>query len=155
MAANNRRRPEFRKILVPTDFTDASIDAAAYALVLSRRYKARLYLLHVVDTTEEASGFYVPHLSYDNIEGEMKAAAGEMLRRFRTRRFRGVKQIETRVLTGRPHKAILRYAKSEGVDLIVMGTYGTGGIDKVLFGSTTERVMRKSNIPVLVVPPPK
>lgn len=151
----NGNNKTIRKILLPTDFSSVSEEAAAYALTLARQNKARLYVLHVVDTSHEAAGFYLPHLSYENLDKELKTVAADMLGKFASKMFRGYRNVERHVLAGEPSKEILKVVKGGAVDLIVMGTYGKEGIDRFFFGSTTERVMRKAGCPVLVIPPSK
>jgi nucleotide-binding universal stress UspA family protein len=143
----------FQRILFPTDFTEASENAASYALSLARQHRARLHVLHVVDITGEAAGFYVPHQSFETLNEEMKAGAEDMIERFCARTFPGLRNIERRVLIGEPYKQIIKVVKGSRIDLVVMGTYGKSGIDRLLFGSTTERVLRKAGCPVLVIPP--
>lgn len=149
-----KKKFRIQKILFTTDFTGASIHAAAYALSLAESYKAKLIVVHVVETAHEARGFYLPHLPYDRMDAEMVESATEMLRRFANMRFKGYKNIELRVLAGEPYKEILKVISGSDMDMVVMGTFGKARIDRVIFGSTTERVMRKSECPVLVVPPP-
>ncbi|HLC17537.1 MAG TPA: universal stress protein [Thermodesulfobacteriota bacterium] len=151
MAANAKK--DFKRILLPTDFSDASEKAASYALSLARSYGAKLHVLHVVDLTDEPSGFYVPHLSYEKLNEEMKASAEKMLKRFTGRVFKGIKDIETHVVAGEPYKEIIRLVKDADIDVVVVGSSGKSGVDRFLFGSTAERVMRKLDRPVLVVPP--
>lgn len=143
----------FETILFPTDFSDASVQAAAYAFSLARSKRARLRVLHVLDTSNEASGFYVPHISYENLDKEMLASAREMLKRFCAKHFRGVKNLEQSVAAGMPHKEILKAIKSTGADIVIMGTFGKKGLERFLIGSTTERVMRNAGCPVLIIPP--
>lgn len=150
MGDNHR---QFGTILFTTDFTEASVHAASFAVSLSRSYSAKLRVLHVVDTSEEAAGFYFPHLSYENLDAELKKTAAAMLKKFCEKNLNGVKGFETSVLSGEPYKEILKAAKD--ADLIVMGTFGKAGLERILLGSTTERVMRKAKCPVLVVPPAK
>lgn len=145
----------FKKILFPTDFTDASVAAASYALMLARQSKGRIYVLHVVDVSREAAGFYLPHLSFEKLDKELKASASEMLKNFCARHFKGFKGFEQSILVGEPYKEILKSAKGSGMDLVVMGTFGRTRVDRLLFGSTTERVMRRAECPVLVIPPTK
>ncbi len=154
MAAKNNKRT-ISRILLPTDFTGASEAAAEYALMLARQNRARLYVLHVVDTSHEAAGFYLPHLSFEKLDKDLKTAASEMLDKFCSRMFKGYRNVERRVLAGEPYREILKVVKGGHVDLIVMGTLGKEGIDRFLFGSTTERVMRRAKCPVLVIPPLK
>lgn len=150
MAARNRR---FEKILFPTDFSESSSVAAEYARDLARLYKARLYVLHVVDISYEAAGFYIPHLSFEKLNKELRESAKEMLQKFVSKHFKGFKKIETHVLVGEPYVEILKVIKGSKIDLAILGPYGKTGIDRVLFGSTTEKVMKKATCPVLVVPP--
>ncbi len=142
---------EFKTVLFTTDFTDASIYAASYAASIARSYNARLLVLHVVDTSEEAAGFYFPHISYERLDKDLKDAAEAMLKKFCEKNLKGMKDLDMKVLTGEPYKEILK--ASAGADLIVMGAVGKAHLDRVLFGSTTERVMRKAKCPVMVVPP--
>lgn len=148
-------KTRFERILFPTDFTSASENAAAVALRLARQNKARLYVLHVVDTGREATGFYLPHLSYEKLDREMVDAAREMVDDFSSRVFKGYRNIEKHVLKGEPYKEIVKVIKGMKTDLVVMGTFGKARIDRLFFGSTTERVMRQALCPVLVIPPEK
>lgn len=142
-------------ILLPTDFSEASIGAAAYALSMARQYKARLYCLHVVDVSADAAGFYVPHQSYENLDDEMLIAAEEMLHDFSLKNLKGHKNIELRVVSGDPYKEIVKSIKILKINMCVMGTFGKAAIERFFVGSTTERVMRKAVCPVLIVPPVK
>lgn len=151
----NKEKSRIRRILFPTDFSGASIHAASYALSLARAYKARLFVVHVVDTSEEASGFYLPHLSYEKLDAEMKESAAGMLDKFCAVRFKGFRDMEKSVLAGEPYKEIIKAIRGSDIDLVVMGTFGKARIDRFFFGSTTERVLRKSSCPVFVVPPPR
>ncbi|MFQ5736671.1 MAG: universal stress protein [Thermodesulfobacteriota bacterium] len=148
MGKNDR---DFKTIIFTTDFTATSVHAASYAVSLARSYGARLQVLHVVDTSEEAAGFYFPHISYENLDEELKEAAEARLKKFCAKSLKGVKDIEQTVLVGEPYKQILK--ASAGADLIVMGAVGKAHLDRMIFGSTTERVMRKSKCPVMVIPP--
>lgn len=150
-----KTRGRFDRILFPTDFTAASIDAAAYALKLAKQNRAKLYVLHVVDTGREAAGFYLPHLSYEKLDQELMEAAREMIADFTAKTFRGYKDTEQHVLKGEPYKEILKVIRGMKIDLTVMGTFGKARIDRIFFGSTTERVMRKARCPVLIIPPSK
>ncbi len=143
----------FQRILIPIDFSPTSEEAAAYGVMMAKAHKAKLHILHVVDVSEDAAGFYVPHLSYDKFDKEMVVGATVMLKKFCTKACKGFKNFDSEVLSGIPYKAILKAAKGNESDLIIMGALGRGRLDKLLFGSTTERVMRKSKCPVLIVHP--
>ena len=145
----------FKKILFPTDFSVASDYAMSYAISMAKRYKAQFFLLHVVDTTYDISGFYIPHISAEKLMQEMEDAAEKKLTNIRSAISRRIKTCEIVVKSGIPHKEILKFAKDKGVDMIIMGTHGKAGLDHLLFGSTTERVLRQASCPVLTIRPPK
>ncbi len=150
-----KRIRNFKKILVPVDFTPASESALKYGLSLATKYGGKLFVLHVVNLRGELAGFYIPHLSFEKLDDEMKKGAGEMLEKFTKRILKGFKNFEKVLLCGTPYLEIVRYAREENMDIIVMGTFGRSGIEGYLFGSTTERVMKNAEVPVLVVPPLK
>ena len=150
---NKKNSKSIRRILLPVDMTKASEDAVSFAVALSRDCRARLYVLHVVDTKGEAAGSYLPHISFEELDREMKKAAEAMLGKFASRLLRGVKNAEVRVVEGVPYKEIIKFAKDNGMDMIVMGTFGGARATRFIFGSTTEKVMRLSGCPVLVIPP--
>ena len=83
----------------------------------------------------------------------MKRGATEMLDKFTKRILRGFKNFEKLLLTGKPYLEIVRLAREENMDVIVMGTFGRSGIEGYLFGGTTDRVIKNAGLPVLVVPP--
>jgi len=145
----------FKKILFPTDFSVASDYAMSYAISMAKRYKAKFFLLHVVDTTYDISGFYIPHISAEKLMQEMEEAAEKKLTNISSAISRRIKAREIVVKSGIPHKEILKFAKDKGVDMIIMGTHGKAGLDHLLFGSTTERVLRQASCPVLTIRPPK
>ncbi|MFQ5585393.1 MAG: universal stress protein [Thermodesulfobacteriota bacterium] len=157
MSPDNAPIPEqrFTRILFPTDFSAASEHALTYAVSLAQEYKAQLHVLHVIDESAEATGFYVPHLSYEKLDDEMKRGAEKILKSFCLKNLRGVEDYDYSVVAGIPYKEIILCAEEKGSDLIVMGSLGKSGIDRLVFGSTTERVLRKSPCPVLTVHPPE
>lgn len=143
----------FKNILFTTDFSDASAEAFSYALNMAKSYNAKLTIVHVVDTSREASGFYLPHISFDNLDKEMRSAAVCMLEKEYKKRLSAFKKHQYIVLCGTPHKEIIKCSNKIKADLVVMGTYGHSGIDHMVFGSTTERVLRKAQCPVLAIHP--
>ncbi len=151
MAKKNVRK--FKNILIPTDFAEATESAFDNALMVARQFDAKLHLVHIINTKEEAAGFYVPHLSFDKLDREFMVAAEDMIKKFCAKRLKSYKGCVTAVLKGEPYRQIIKYAKDEAIDVIVMATYGKSRVDRFIFGSTTERVIRKAPCPVLVVPP--
>lgn len=145
----------FKKILFPTDFSVASDYALSYAVSMAKRFKAKLFLLHVIDSTYDVSGFYIPHISTEKLQQEMEDSAEGMLKKMSSKIPRSITARESAVKTGIPHKEIIRFAKDKGIGMIIMGTHGKAGVDRFFFGSTTERVLRQADCPVLTIRPPK
>ncbi|MCK5236336.1 MAG: universal stress protein [Deltaproteobacteria bacterium] len=139
-------------MLVPTDFTDASIEAVKQAHELAKQFKSTVHLVHVINTKSEAAGFYQPHMSFNNIDKEYQAKASDYIKKFALKHLKGLKNLKTAVLKGEPYKQIIKYANDNTVDSIVIGTHGKTKVDRLIFGSTTERVMRKASCPVIIVP---
>ncbi|AXG07516.1 universal stress protein [Haloplanus rubicundus] len=137
----------YSDILVPTDGSDASAVALDHALSLAARYDARVHGLYVVDwepygLVEEGKSIVVDRL---HDEGAAAVASVE-----EAAESAGV-NVRTSVVEGDVHRRIIDYAGDEGIDLIVMGTHGRRGLDRLILGSVTERVVRSSPVPVLTV----
>ncbi len=144
-----------KKILFATDFSEGSSNALPYAVDMAKQYGARLYLIHVIYDVAKTAGWYVPHSSIDEIYADMKKAAEAELGKTFIEEMRGFREIERVVLTGIPYEEITKFAEENGIDLIVLGTHGRRGIDRVLFGSTAEQVVRNASCPVLSVRLPR
>ena len=142
---------EIKKILFPTDFTEGALAALPHAVDLAKSYKATLCLLHVIYDMSMATGLNIPHVSVDALYDEMEKDAKKELENFGGEFREGLKDVECSVVRGVPYEEILKFAKEKGVDLIVMGTQGRSGLDRVIFGSTAEKVVRNSDCPVLTV----
>jgi len=146
---------EIKKILCATDFSEGSLDSLPYAVDFAKRYGAKLYLIHVIHDVVKTSGWYVPHVSLDEMYTDMKKDAKGRLEKYFVDEMRGFKDIEHVVLTGVPYQEISRFAEEEKIDLIVIGTHGKTGLDRMLFGSTAEQVVRHAPCPVITVRLPK
>lgn len=142
---------KIKNILLPADFSEGSLYALPYAVDLARTYGAKLHMLHVLYDIATASGLYIPHASVDVMYKEMEANALKELERFGFSQREDFKDVEYTVIRGVPYEEILKFAKTKAADLIVMGSHGRKGLDRVLFGSTAERVVRNAECPVLTV----
>jgi nucleotide-binding universal stress UspA family protein len=142
---------EIKNILFPTDFSEGSAQALQYAVDMSKRYGAKLYVVHVIYDIAKATGWYVPHVSMDEMYKDIQEGAKKELERFGVEELAGVKNVERRVITGVPHEEIINFVGANKIDLVVMGTHGRKGIDKILFGSTAAQVVRHAPCPVLTV----
>lgn len=149
----------FTKILVPVDFSPCSEEAFRIALSFARAYQAEVLLLHVVDTKSLEALNRLGLAPASDAAKQKKQLhhfarlnARELLARDEAK---GV-NIKRLLADGCPFEEIARTARVEGVDLVVMGSYGgaVGGVDKIFFGSTAEKVVRTAGCPVLTVPLP-
>ncbi len=140
-----------KRLLVPTDFSDSARHALTYGISFAREYKAELLLLHVVEnlTVGYASDLFpVPMAEvFDEISGFARTELGKLAA---VAREKGI-AVRELVVQGKPSAEIIRVAKEETADMIVLGTHGKGMLDKALFGSTAERVIRRAPCPVLTV----
>lgn len=136
-------------ILVPTDGSSETRQAVEHAIDLAKDHEATVHALYVLNTASYAS--VSVDASWEGVsdmlreEGEAAVEAVAELARAE-----GV-AVETSLYSGSPSREIVRYAEEEECDLIVMGTHGRGGIDRLLLGSVAERVVRSSSVPVLTV----
>ncbi len=142
---------EIKRILFATDFSESSDFSIKHALLFAKKFNARLYILHVVNEPVDLSGFYVPHISFEKLEEEIAEGARKMMESFCVKHMKGFDDYETMVVSGIPFNTILDRADEVKADLIILGTHGRTGLDHVLFGSTAEKVVRKSKVPVLTV----
>jgi nucleotide-binding universal stress UspA family protein len=142
---------DFKTILFATDFSESSDFAFQYALSLARKFEARLLIVHVINEPVDLRGFYVPHISFDKLEEEIEEGARKLMEKFCRNQVQDFNKYETFILPGIPYDEIINKAAAEEADLIIMGTHGRTGLDHVLFGSTAEKVVRKSAIPVMTI----
>ena len=141
----------FKTILFATDFSESSEHAFQYALSLARKFESRLAIIHVINEPVDLRGFYVPHISFDKLEEEIEQGARKMMEKFCRTHGQDYPRIETEVVPGIPYDEIIKKSGELGADLIVVGTHGRTGLDHVLFGSTAEKVVRKSPVPVMTI----
>jgi len=141
----------YDEILVPTDGSDAAGAAVDHGLELARAADARAHAVTVLDTGDMAAS---PTLSppteiVKQLETEHQNATDEIAAQAREDGLAAT----TAVLEGRPGTELLEYIDDHGIDLVVMGTHGRSGIDRLLLGSTTERLLRHASAPILAVTP--
>jgi universal stress protein A len=140
-----------KNILVATDFSEPSGVALAYGRDLARSYNARLHVLHVV---EDVMLRYAPEIAIagTDLQADLEKAANRDLAALVTdedrNTLKAVCAIERAI---NPAEAIVNYAKSNAIDLIVTGTHGRGVVAHLLMGSVAERVVRTAPCPVLTV----
>jgi nucleotide-binding universal stress UspA family protein len=143
----------FTRILVPTDFSDASDAALDYARALAGRFASTLHLVHVLDAP-----FVTGPISTEVFMSQAPAVQEELFEEARARLARRAAAAErahlrvtTEIVSGTTARAIVDIAADRAMDLIVMGTHGRSGMAHLLMGSVAERVVRTAPCPVLTV----
>ncbi len=149
----------FKNILVPLDESDLAEGALPVARELAVRFGATLHLLEAVEPQE---GFFTGPDSAVTSQYEMQAIRNSAeirvknAQRYLARIVRDCKaeglEARTEVREAAPSKSIESYATDNDIDLIVMSTQGRGGIQRMLIGSVTDRVIRSVGVPVVVIP---
>lgn len=140
----------FRRILCPVDFSEQSRLALRYADAIARRSRGRLSILYVNDPLLTAAAGIAPH---DRTLAKRNLAE---LRRFVESTVSPdivePARVEDSVISGKPADEVTKAAKRRRCDLIVMGTHGLTGADKLFIGSTTDGVLQRTTVPVLAIP---
>ncbi|MGF1464914.1 MAG: universal stress protein [Sandaracinaceae bacterium] len=141
--------PRIERVLCPVDFSPGSERALAYAVFLRRQLGAEVHVLHVYQLPVYAlpDGALLPGPEFTvRLQDDSNKALQEMLDQHPD------EELDGHLVEGVPHAEIIRRAKELDCDLIVMGTHGRTGLERLLLGSVAERVVRTSEVPVLTVP---
>ena len=147
---------DFKNILYPVALTDISPKVAQYVVTLAKQLGAQVHLLHVLRPFDWFVDTYVSDppkpdfkRSASDFESQILQQAQQKLEQFKQKHLKDITIANATVLTGTNYKQILEYTKSEGIDLIIMGTGTT--LQKVMFGSVAERVSRLAPVPVMLI----
>jgi nucleotide-binding universal stress UspA family protein len=144
---------QIKKVLYATDFSEFSQCALPYALDVCQRHGAELHCVHVLDEVQQywldaSDGVAVAMLPLE----EIRQATEKQLNAWAAQHLQGVgERWVAKLLEGRPFVQIIRYAREQEIDLIVMASHGHGALAAALLGSVAEKVVRKAPCPVLTV----
>lgn len=141
-----------KHILHPTDLSQSSEAALKYACAMAIQFNATLHLINVV----EEVAMFAPVMPFEvppDFEERRMRFANESLAVLPQKVINHTGDVVRNICTGAPVAEILRYAKENAIDMIVMGTHGHTGLEHVLMGSVAERVVRSAACPVLTVRP--
>lgn len=143
---------KIRRVLCPTDFSDTSLAALRQAEAIARWYDAELHVLHVM--AEGLAPVAITGISLSpEVTAEIQRKGEETLREWLAEAKLKESRPRLAVLSGHAVQGILGYAQGTAIDLIVLGTHGRGGLDRMLIGSVAERVLHHAPCPVLTIPP--
>ena len=143
---------KLQKIVCALDLSEHSRQVAEYATMLAKMSGASIVAVYAAPTLTQYTGFHVPPNTIDSFVGEIVSGAEKAMADFVAEHFPDV-QVKAEVVVGYAAEEILSLAENEDADLIVMGTHGRKGIDRILFGSVAEKVVKNSSRPVLTIRP--
>jgi len=144
---------QVKKILFPIDFASNFEPLVPWVSTLAGKFEATVYVLFVAQDLAHFASFYVPHgnieefqqQAIDSATKRMAAAVEEFGKKF--------PKVETRVELGVPAEKILAFAEKEKIDMIVMGAHGRTGLERAIFGSVANKVVKSAPCPVLTIHP--
>lgn len=139
-----------KRILVPTDFSEYAENALKTAALIAKKNNSELFILHLLELPNQMNDAISAGNSIPEVMLFIKKA-NEVLQKMREQPYLNGIPVYASVQLEKPFNGILSFNKKNDIDLIVMGSHGTSGIEEILIGSNAEKVVRLSEIPVLVV----
>jgi nucleotide-binding universal stress UspA family protein len=151
----NMRGVRIMRLLVATDFSPSAAAAATLALSIAKAFDAEVIVLHVLDLAPIMATWTTPSIAGDRLPPDVAAELLDRIRNDAAQRLAGeadrYPRATTRLVEGAPRTTIVDSAMELRADMIVMGTQGRSGLDRVLLGSVAEHAVRHSAVPVLTV----
>ncbi|ADG12982.1 UspA domain protein [Methanocaldococcus infernus ME] len=139
----------YKKIVVPTDGSDVSMKALKHAIFIAKNLDSKIYGVYVVDVSPFIG---LPmEGSWELITKVLEEEGEEILNKVKEMCEKEGVDVEVKMLEGIPPEEIVKFAEEKEADLIVMGTTGKTGLERILLGSVAERVIKNAPCPVLVV----
>jgi nucleotide-binding universal stress UspA family protein len=151
---------EIKTILLPIDFSDASSILLQYGVYLAEKYDARIYVVYVAEDPfsysglplTDYSGLPLTDIPFNQLEEDMTKYAQERMERFLEEDMaQATVAYEGTVLFGQVAAEIIRYAEEKMADLIIIGTHGFKGLDRMLLGSVAEKIVKMAPCPVMTI----
>jgi nucleotide-binding universal stress UspA family protein len=141
-----------KKIVCALDLSQHSTLVAEYAVTMAKAFDAEIIAIYAAPALTQYVGFHVPPSSIENFVGEIVSGAEKTMQDFVAEHFQGVKATG-KVVNGYAAEEIINMLDSTDADLLIMGTHGRKGIDRILFGSVAEKVVKSSKVPVMTIRP--
>ena len=142
---------KIKNILVPTDFSDGFIHTLNYAVEIAKSLESSLHIIHVIEPIVFSSDNIMTKYGINELPNELEIYAKKDLEKIAMTLKEKDVTFTTKVLHGKAYEEILNYTDKNHIDMICISTHGQGNLENLLFGSTTEKVLRKANCPVLAV----
>jgi len=144
---------EIKTIAVPIDFSEVAPIVAGWAKDIAKKLGAKLILINVVEDISAFEGISTDVKTLEELEKTLLEGAEEYMRSFLNKHFSDFANVKSVIVKGKVVEKIIQIAKENKADLIVIGTHGRKSLDKIIFGSVAERIVKYSPIPVLTINP--
>ena len=145
---------EVKKILFPVDFYESALKILPVVKLMAEKLGAKIELVHVVRGSSDFVGYEMGTAWYSNFEDELIKGGEKAMDKFVEEKFAGL-DVDTTIAVGNVAEEIIKHAEKSGTDMIIIGTHGRKGLEKILFGSVALGVAKGANCPVLTVNPHK
>ncbi|MCK4425881.1 MAG: universal stress protein [Deltaproteobacteria bacterium] len=145
---------EVKKILFPVDFYESALKILPVVKLMAEKLGAKIELVHVVRGSSDFVGYEMGTAWYSNYEDALIRGGEKAMDRFVEEKLAGL-DVETTIAVGDVAEEIIKYADKTGADMIIIGTHGRKGLDKIMFGSVAKGVVKGAHCPVLTVNPYK
>ena len=143
---------EVKKILFPVDFFESSNKVLPVVKLMAEKLGAQIELIHVVRGPGDFTGYEMGGAWYSSYEGELLKGGEKAMDRFVEEKLAGL-DVKTTIAVGDVVEKILEHAEKSGAGMIIIGTHGRKGLEKIMFGSVAAGVVKGAHCPVLTVNP--
>lgn len=143
----------FREILFPVDFSKVTPKIVPWVSTIAEQFGAKIHLLFVVRKVAHFSDIDVAPSVIQDFVAEVTRGAEKNMEEFARTHFREKIAYKTKVVLGDAAEEIINYIKVEGMDIVIIGTHGRKGLNRILFGSVADRVIKMSPVPVISINP--
>ena len=143
----------FKKILFPVDFSEVSPKIVPYVITMADKLDAEVHLVFVVRKLEQYRSIFDSPVSVETFENEIVLGAETKMEEFVREFFKRILKLKTKILIGDIAEEIIKYIKDEGIDLVIIGTHGRKGMDRIILGNIADKVIKSAPVPVLSVNP--
>jgi nucleotide-binding universal stress UspA family protein len=143
---------EVKKVLFPVDFFESSNKVLPVVKSMAEKLGAQIELIHVVRGPEDFTGYEMGGAWYSSYEGELLKGGEKAMERFVEEKLPGL-DVKTTIAVGDVVEKILEHAEKSGADMIIIGTHGRKGLERIMFGSVAAGVVKGAHCPVLTVNP--
>jgi nucleotide-binding universal stress UspA family protein len=144
---------KFNNILFPIDFSEVSSEIVPYVISLADKVNAEVHIIFVVRRLENCRSIFVSHAAVENFEMEIVLGAETKMDEFVEAFFKSIIRPKTKILIGDIVEEIIKYIKAKEINLVIIGTHGRKGMDRIILGSIADRVIKSAPVPVLSVNP--